>query len=111
MTVTGRRALSASLRLRIGCDILFLVEDRRARIIEELRATLAELSDGTFAPASIDPSAPLFDFGYVDSLAAVVLIERVRASYGVTISEVDLVGRCHTLDALATFIAAQRVGG
>ena len=87
------------------------MEDPRARIVEDLRATLVELSDGMLAPAAIDPSAPLFDFGYVDSLAAVVLIERVRASYGVTISEVDLVGHCHTLDALAAFIAAQRVRG
>lgn len=87
------------------------MEDRSARIAEELRTTLAQLSDGTLDPADIDGSASLFDYGYVDSLGAVVLIERVRASYGVTISEVDLVGRCHTLDALATFIAAQQGRG
>jgi hypothetical protein len=40
-----------------------------------------------------------------------VLIERVRTRWGVEVSEVDLVGRCHTLDALAKFIAAYGEGG
>ena len=81
--------------------------DRRAQILDELRHAVVELSDGSLAPEAVDPGAAVFDAGYVDSLSAVILIERVRLRYGVTISEVDLVGRLHTLDALASFIAAQ----
>jgi acyl carrier protein len=68
---------------------------------------VVELSGGSLVPEAVDPAAALFDAGYVDSLSAVILTERVRLRYGVTVSEIDLVGRLHTLEALASFIAAQ----
>lgn len=81
--------------------------DRLARIVDELRATIADLSAGSLTPAGVDAAVPLFDYGYVDSLSAVVLIERVRHRWGVEVSEVDLVGRLHTLEALGAFIASE----
>jgi acyl carrier protein len=84
--------------------------DRRTRIVDELRGIVVDLSQGALGPADVDAAVPLFDFGYVDSLSAVELIERIRVRWGVEISEVDLVGRCHTLDALAGFVAAHADG-
>ncbi|MEW6270855.1 MAG: acyl carrier protein [Thermodesulfobacteriota bacterium] len=77
-----------------------------AQIGAELRACVLEISDGKLREDEIDPQAPLFDFGYVDSLSSVHLIETIRASYGVDVAEVDLVGRLNTLDALARHIAS-----
>jgi acyl carrier protein len=84
--------------------------DPRTRIVDELRSIVAELSEGGVTADAVDTAAPLFDFGYVDSLTAVVLIERVRTRWGVEISEIDLVGRLHTLDALGEFVAAHGDG-
>lgn len=85
--------------------------DRRTRIVDELRGIVVDLSEGALRPDDVDTTAPLFDFGYVDSLSAVELIERVRTRWGVEVSEVDLVGRCHTLGALAEFVAARAEEG
>lgn len=88
-----------------------MATDRTERIVEALRGAIADLSDGALAPGDLDPTAPLFDAGYVDSLSAVVLIERIRTRWGVAVSEVDLVGRLHTLRALGTFIATHARDG
>lgn len=85
--------------------------DPRTRIVDELRDVVAELSEGGLTADAVDTAVPLFDFGYVDSLTAVVLIERIRARWGIEVSEVDLVGRLHTLDALAAHVAAHADGG
>lgn len=77
-------------------------------ILAELRADLAERSNGALASASIDPGAPLLQYGYLDSLSAVSFVEHVRVRYGVHISEDDLVGRLSTLDAVARFVATNR---
>lgn len=83
------------------------VMDRTAQITAELREVVAELSKGKIAAATVDVTVPLLDFGYVDSLSLVVLIERIQVRWGVEIPEIDLVGRLSTLDALGGFIATR----
>ncbi|HEY8516463.1 MAG TPA: acyl carrier protein [Candidatus Binatia bacterium] len=82
-----------------------------AKIRDELRACILEISDGKLREDEIDPQAPLFDFGYVDSLSSVRLLETIRATWGVEVAEVDLVGRLGTIEALARHIAATAASG
>jgi len=74
----------------------------------ELRAVLVAQSAGTLTDDSIDPAAPLLQFGYLDSLSAVNFVEQVRVRYGVELSEDDLVGELSTLGAVARFVAERR---
>lgn len=76
----------------------------REQLVEELRGRLAAISDGKFAAASIDPAANVFDYGYVDSLSAVMFLAHIEETYGVSIDDVELVERCNTLDAIADHI-------
>lgn len=78
------------------------------QVLAELRAVLVAQSSGALADASIDPAAPLLQFGYLDSLSAVSFVEQVRVRYGVEVSEDDLVGELSTLGAVARFVAARR---
>jgi len=78
----------------------------RAQVIEELRTRLAAISDGKFAATSIDPAVNVFDYGYVDSLSAVLFLAHVEETYGVAIDDVELVERLNTLDAIADHVCA-----
>ena len=78
------------------------------QVLAELRAVLVAQSSGALTDASVDPSAPLLQFGYLDSLSAVSFVEQVRVRYGVEVSEDDLVGELSTLGAVARFVAARR---
>jgi len=76
-------------------------------IVDELRRQVVELSNGELPEQAIDASAPLLDYGYVDSLSAVTLIHFVEERYGVSVSEIDLIGPLNSLEALARHIGSQ----
>jgi acyl carrier protein len=78
-----------------------------AEIVSELRAQLAELSDGKLTAEAIDPSAHIFDYGYADSLSAVTLLAQIEDRWGVRIDDVDLVEKYSTLEAIAEHVAGQ----
>jgi acyl carrier protein len=74
-------------------------------IIAGLKQQLAELSEGKLDAASMESSGHLFDYGYVDSLSAVMFLAHVEEKYGVHIEDLDLVEKYTTLDAIARHIA------
>ena len=76
--------------------------------VEELRALLAEVSDGKLQAGDIDPTANLFDFGYVDSLSGVMFLARIEEQWGVHIEDFDLVERLNTLEAVAAHLRESR---
>jgi len=74
--------------------------------VEALRAMLVEVSEGKLRARDIDPTANLFDFGYVDSLSGVMFLARIEEQWGVQIEDVDLMRRLNTLEALAAHLNA-----
>ena len=68
---------------------------------ERLRGQLATLSDGKLSAEAIDPAAGLLDHGYLDSLSAATFLAQIEEEYGIEITEVELVGRLASLEALA----------
>lgn len=79
-----------------------------ADLVEGLRAILAEVSEGKLEARDIDPSANLFDYGYVDSLSGVMFLARIEETWGVQIEDFDLVKRLNTIQAVAEFVSANR---
>ena len=79
-----------------------------ADLVEGLRTILAEVSEGKLKARDIDPSANLFDYGYVDSLSGVMFLARIEETWGVQIEDFDLVKRLNTLQAVAEFVSANR---
>ena len=77
-------------------------------LVEGLRAILAEVSEGKLRVSDIDPSANLFDFGYVDSLSGVMFLARIEETWGVQIEDFDLVKRLNTIAAVAAYVSANR---
>ena len=73
-----------------------------ADLVEGLRAILAEVSEGKLAARDIDPSANLFDYGYVDSLSGVMFLARIEETWGVQIEDFDLVKGLNTIQAVAS---------
>ena len=78
---------------------------RVAAVESSLRRFFAERSGGALEPDAIDPTAHLFDAGYVDSMNSLTLLDFIEERYGVEIPEVDLVGGLSTLSALAGYVA------
>jgi acyl carrier protein len=72
--------------------------------VEALRALLVEVSEGKLKPEDIDPTANLFDFGYVDSLSGVMFLARIEEQWGVHIEDFDLVDRLSTIEAVAAHL-------
>jgi acyl carrier protein len=70
-------------------------------VLEELCAMVVQLSDGELTRGDLDPSAPIVDRGYVDSLSAVMLLDGIRARWGVEIEDVELIESLTTLVAIA----------
>jgi len=70
-------------------------------MVELLRRDLAEISDGDLRFEEIEPDAHLFDFGYVDSLRAVLLIARIEERFDIEIEDVEFVEALTTVTALA----------
>jgi acyl carrier protein len=77
-------------------------------IVAELRKQLAELSEGKLDAAAIEPAGHLFDYGYVDSLSAVMFLAHIEERYGVHIEDMDLVEKYTTLDAIARHVLESR---
>ena len=77
-------------------------------LVEALRALLVEVSEGKLQPGDIDPSANLFDFGYVDSLSGVMFLARIEEQWGVHIDDFDLVERLSSIEAVAAHLRSQR---
>ena len=75
--------------------------------VGELVALLVDVSDGKLSASDIDPSANLFDFGYVDSLSGVMFLARIEEQWGVHIEDFDLVERLNTLEAVAAHLSQQ----
>ena len=75
-------------------------------LVEALRALLVEVSEGKLKARDIDPSANLFDFGYVDSLSGVMFLARIEEQWGVHIEDFDLVDRLGTIEAVAAHLRA-----
>ena len=75
-----------------------------ARILDDLRECVVENSEGQLSACEVGVRARLYDHGYVDSLSAASLLEFIHRRYQVEISEVELVGRLSSLDALARHI-------
>ena len=78
------------------------------QIVAELKQQLAELSEGKLEAGAIEATGHLFDYGYVDSLSAVMFLAHIEEHYGVHIEDMDLVEKFTTLDAIARHVAASR---
>jgi acetoacetyl-CoA synthetase len=83
----------------------------RAELVEALRAFLSARSRRKIPAAAIDPSAPLLERGYLDSLAIVAFLAHIHRTYGVRIRAIQLGGALATLDALADFVLTSRTSG
>lgn len=77
-------------------------------LLEQFKQKICELSTGQLEADAIDPSASLFDFGYLDSLSAVTMISFIDTDYGVSVSEIDLVEELDNLQALVDRVARDR---
>jgi len=73
----------------------------RSELIELLRTDLVEISEGKLALDEIDPDGHLFDFGYVDSLSAVVFLARIEDRFGLRIEDLALIESLTSLSAIA----------
>ena len=81
---------------------------RPENLVGELVALLVDVSDGRLRAHDVDPTANLFDFGYVDSLSGVMFLARIEEQWGVHIEDFDLVERLDTLEAVAAHVVASR---
>jgi acyl carrier protein len=77
-------------------------------LVGELIALLVEVTEGKLQARDIDPTANLFDFGYVDSLSGVMFLARIEEQWGVHIEDFDLVERLNTLEAVAAHVRESR---
>lgn len=71
------------------------------QLVDFLRRELAEISDGDLQFEEIEPDAHLLDFGYVDSLRAVLLLARIEERFEVEIDDVEFAEELMTVTALA----------
>jgi acyl carrier protein len=74
-------------------------------IVQKLKQQLAELSEGKLDAGAIDAKGHLFDYGYVDSLSAVMFLAWIEESFGVHIEDLDLIEKYTTLEAIARHVA------
>ena len=73
----------------------------REAIVELLREDLVLISEGKLARDEIDPRGHLFDYGYVDSLSAVIFLARIEERFGTQIEDVELIESTTDLLAIA----------
>ncbi len=73
----------------------------RSELLELLRADLVEISEGKLALDEIDASGHLFDFGYIDSLSAVVFLARIEDRFGIRIEDLALIETLTSVNAVA----------
>lgn len=74
-------------------------------LTEALRRELVEISEGELSLEEIDPEAHILDFGYVDSLRAVMLLARIEERFGVEIEDMELLESLTTLRSIATRVS------
>jgi acyl carrier protein len=77
-------------------------------IIAHLRSRLVFLAEGKLRADEVDPTAHLFDYGYIDSLSAVTFLTEIEQSYGVRIEDVEILDQFGTLDAIVRRIRSAR---
>jgi acyl carrier protein len=73
----------------------------RAELVALLRNDLVEISEGKLALDEIDSNGHLFDFGYVDSLSAVVFLARIEGRFGIQIEDLALLETLTSVNAIA----------
>lgn len=73
---------------------------RADSIREALKGKLAELSEGKLRADEIDSGAQLLDYGYVDSLSAVMFLAYVEERWGVRIDDMEVLEKYHSLDRI-----------
>ncbi len=75
-----------------------------AEVVDLLADDLVLISDGKLTRDEIEPGGHIFDYGYVDSLSAVVFLVRIEERFGVQIEDMVLVETATDLLALADLI-------
>lgn len=85
--------------------------EARDPVVRALRQFVVDQSDGALSLDAVDPGAPLFEDGLLDSFSGVALLEFIEANFGVEIEEVELLGGLHSIDAIAGYVARQREPG
>lgn len=85
--------------------------DAPGTLRDELLELLVAAGEGKFEADEVDPTANLFDYGYVDSLSGVVFLAEIEERYGVEIDDMEVVERLNTLDVLAAHVAEHRRRG
>lgn len=79
-----------------------------ATIVNDLRLKVAELSEGRIASSAIDPSKPMLEYGYIDSLTAVMLLAHIEETWGIDIDETELLQTAPTLNGIADLVGQRR---
>lgn len=77
-------------------------------VIRVLAGYLAGKSRTRLLPEQLNPDENVWTSGYVDSLGYVEFLVFVEEQFGVTVTDVELVGDMNTLRAVARHICAQR---
>ena len=83
--------------------------------IEEISKTLRDYIVERYAvpagDAEFTDDVHLFDYGYVDSFGAVDLVSFVQETFGITISQGDLIAYpMNTINEIATFTSLRQRG-
>jgi acyl carrier protein len=79
-------------------------------VLQDLRRCICANAEPPLEEEGIDTRLHMYDAGYVTSVTAADLLVYIEDRYGIEISEVDLVGRLDSLDALVAHITAQIAG-
>jgi len=83
--------------------------------VEEIAKTLRDYIVAHYAIAAGDPdftdNVHLFDYGYVDSFGAVDLVNFVQQTFGMKISQSDMIAYpLNTINEIATFASLRQRG-
>jgi acyl carrier protein len=73
----------------------------RDEVIGVLRDDLLLLAQERLTADEVDPDGHIFDYGYVDSLSAVIFLARIEERFGVQIEDVELLDTVSSLSAIA----------
>lgn len=73
----------------------------RDEIVGILRDDLVLISEEKLTVAEIEPDGHIFDYGYVDSLSAVIFLARIEERFGTQIEDVEILDGVSTLEAIA----------
>jgi D-alanine--poly(phosphoribitol) ligase subunit 2 len=80
-------------------------------IKDTLRSFIVEKFGVPADDSEFNDDVHLFDYGYVDSFGAVELVSFVQQSFGVEVSQSDLVAYpMNTITEIATFVSLRKKG-